>query len=278
MYRGRVLGSEYFGRYFFADSGSGRVWPVARQLDPATGRASSTGTVDHSAEIGALGSIVSFAEDSSGELYLALYSGRVVKLVRSGAAPSAPTNLTSQTTGRVVQLAWTGASGATQYRIEAGSRTGAADLAAIDTGSGQTTFTANGVGDGVYYARVKALSGVTASAASNEVVIGAGAIRADVFEQRAARRVLRPGASGECLRGERGLERGDPANTGLNARPHSFPDWFEVAFLRDEMRRASGTLRSTDSLARSFVVRRVMRCMESDSGVFGFFVSARITL
>ena len=175
VYRGRALGSEYFGRYFFADSGSGRLWSVAWQLDPATGRATATGTVDHSAEIGALGSIVSFAEDSSGELYLVLYSGRIVKLVRGGAAPSAPTNLTSQTAGRAVQLAWTGASGATQYRIEAGSRSGAADLAVIDTASGQTSFTANGVGDGVYYARVKALSGVTASSASNEVVIAIGA-------------------------------------------------------------------------------------------------------
>ncbi len=124
VYRGRALGSEYFGRYFFADSGSGRLWSVAWQLDPATGRATATGTVDHSAEIGALGSI---------------------------------------------------ASGATQYRIEAGSRSGAADLAVIDTASGQTSFTANGVGDGVYYARVKALSGVTASSASNEVVIAVGA-------------------------------------------------------------------------------------------------------
>jgi glucose/arabinose dehydrogenase len=175
VYRGRALGSEYFGRYFLADSGSGRLWSVAWQLDPATGRATVTGSVDHSAEIGAVGSIVSFAEDASGELYLVLYSGRIVKLVGSGAAPSAPGNLTSQTTGRAVQLTWTGVSGATQYRIEAGSRSGAAELAIIDTGSGQESFTANGVGDGVYYVRVKALAGVTASAASNEVVIAIGA-------------------------------------------------------------------------------------------------------
>ncbi len=175
VYRGRALGTDYFGRYFFADSGSGHLWSVAWQLDPATGRATATSVVDHAPEIGAVGSIVSFAEDGSGELYLILYSGRIVKLVTDRVAPAAPANLTSQTSGRTVMLAWTGVSGATQYRIEAGSRAGAADLAVVDTGSAQTSFTANGVGDGVYYVRVRALVGATASAESNEVVTSIGA-------------------------------------------------------------------------------------------------------
>src|SRR4029077_2982336 len=90
------------------------------------------------------GGVVSFAEDGTGELYLILISGQIVKIVSNGAAPSAPTNLTSQTSGRTVTLAWGGASGATQYRIEAGSRAGAADLAVIDTGTTQTPFPAAG--------------------------------------------------------------------------------------------------------------------------------------
>jgi glucose/arabinose dehydrogenase len=174
VYRGRALGGEFFGRYFLADAGNGHLWSVAWQLDPA-GRATVTNVVDHSPEIGALGSIVSFAEDGSGELYLIIYSGRIVKLVVDRPALAAPTNLTSQTSGRTVTLAWAGVGGATQYRIEAGSRAGAADLAVIDTGSAQTSFTANGVGDGVYYVRVRALIGATASAESNEVIIAIGA-------------------------------------------------------------------------------------------------------
>jgi hypothetical protein len=177
VYRGRTLGTDYFGRYFFADSGSGHLWSVAWQPDPATGRATVTSVVDHTSEIGGLGSIVSFAEDPGGELYLIIYDGRIVKLVVDRPATAAPTNLTAQTSGPTVTLAWTGAQGATQYRIEAGSRAGASDLAVIDTGSTQTSFTASGVGDGVYYVRVRALNGATASDVSNEVVITIGAAR-----------------------------------------------------------------------------------------------------
>jgi glucose/arabinose dehydrogenase len=179
VYRGRALGADFFGRYFFADAGSGRLWSAAWQIDPATGRATATSVVDHSAEIGALGSIVSFGEDLSGELYLVVYGfgagGGIVKLVADRTTPAAPTNLTSQTSERAVTLMWNGVSGATQYRIEAGSRAGASDLAVIDTASAQTSFTANGVGDGVYYVRVRAINGATAGAESNEIVIAIGA-------------------------------------------------------------------------------------------------------
>jgi glucose/arabinose dehydrogenase len=177
VYRGRALGTDYFGRYFFADSGSGHLWSVAWQADPAAARASVTSIVDHTSEIGALGSIVSFAEDPSGELYLIIYGGRIVKLVVDRPSTAAPTNLAAQTSGRTVTLEWTGASGATQYRIEVGSRAGSSDLAAVDTGSTQTSFTASGVGDGVYYVRVRALNGATASDLSNEVVIAIGVAR-----------------------------------------------------------------------------------------------------
>src|SRR5262249_17478337 len=174
VYRGRALGGDFFGRYFFADEGNGHVWSIAWQLDQATGRGSITSVVDHTAEIGVLGPISSFAEDASGELYMMVYgsgaAGRIVKLVTARtASPAAPANVTSQISGGSVTLGWGGVSGATQYRIEAGSRSGATDLAVIDTGSAQATFTATDVGDGVYYVRVRAIAGVTSSAPSNEV-------------------------------------------------------------------------------------------------------------
>src|SRR5262249_56299182 len=112
------------------------------------------------------------------DVYLIIYGfgagGRIVKLVSDHVAPTAPANLTQQVSGRTVTLGWSGVSGATQYRIEAGSRPGASDLALVDTGSAQTTFTASGVGDGVYYVRVRAIVGASASGASNEGAVAIG--------------------------------------------------------------------------------------------------------
>jgi len=170
VYRGRALGGNYYGRYFVADAGSGHLWSVTWGFD-AGGRPNASNAIDHSPELGSTYPIVSFLEDTSGELYLIVYSGQVLKLVTNNATPSAPTNLTSQVSGRTVTLSWTGVSGATQYRLAAGSRAAAADLAVIDTGSTQTSFVATGVGDGVYYVRVRAVTGTTASAESNEVVV-----------------------------------------------------------------------------------------------------------
>src|SRR5436190_621338 len=129
------------------DAASGHLWSVASRFDTG-GRASASNAIDHSPELGSTYPIVSFLEDTSGELYLIVISGQVLKLMTNNATPSAPTNLTSQVSGRTVTLSWTGVSGATEYRLAAGSRAGAADLAVIDTGSTQTTFVATGVGDG----------------------------------------------------------------------------------------------------------------------------------
>ena len=137
-----------FGRYFFGDFVSGRIWSVAWQPDGA-GNATVTNIVEHTAEIGSVGPISSFGVDASGELYLVILGG-LLKLVVNAPAPAAPSNLTAQTNGRTVSLSWTGAAGAARSRIEAGSRSGAADLAIFDTGSTQTSFTAVSVPDGTY--------------------------------------------------------------------------------------------------------------------------------
>ena len=85
VYRGRGLGAAYFGRYFYADFGSRRLWSIGWQPDSATGRATVIDTIDHSSEIGNVGPITSFGVDRSGELYLVIYdagaAGRVVKLI-----------------------------------------------------------------------------------------------------------------------------------------------------------------------------------------------------
>ena len=172
VYRGRALGAIYVGRYFFADYGSGRLWSVAWQPDGA-GNAAVTNIVEHTAEIGSVGPISSFGVDAGGELYLVILSGRVLKLIVNAPAPAAPSNLTAQTSGRSVMLSWSGAAGAAQYRIEAGSRSGAADLAVFDTGSPQTSFTAVSVPDGTYFVRVRAI-GAAVSDPSNEVVVTIG--------------------------------------------------------------------------------------------------------
>jgi glucose/arabinose dehydrogenase len=173
VYRGRDLGGGYTGRYFYADYGTGTLWSISWQAN-ASGGATVTGTIDHRSEVGDVGGVMSFAMDSNGELYLLFFS-RVSKLISTApAGPVAPTNLTAQTTGRTVNLGWTGVTGATQYRLEAGSRTGASDLASFDTGSPQASFVASGVPDGVYFVRVRALTGANPSAASNEVVVAVG--------------------------------------------------------------------------------------------------------
>ena len=166
VYRGHALGAAYYGRYFVGDWGLGRLWSVGWAFDGG-GRPTAFNPIDHTPEVGSI-QVAAFIEDLSGELYLVDYTGRLLKLVASSLAP---TNLTYQISGRTVTLSWTGASGATQYRIAAGSRAGAADLAVIDTGSTETTFTATNVPDGTYYVRVSAVAGGGASAESNEIVI-----------------------------------------------------------------------------------------------------------
>ncbi len=89
VYRGRALGDDYAGRYFFADFTSNRVWSVALTVDPRTGEATAGSIVEHTPELGsAATSISSFGVDSAGELYLVSYSGTVYRL--EGDTPAAP--------------------------------------------------------------------------------------------------------------------------------------------------------------------------------------------
>lgn len=88
-------------------------------------------------------------------------------------APGAPGGLTIvSNSGGTVTFSWSAAAGGpTSYVIEAGSTSGAANLANSDLGSTATTFTATGVGRGTYFVRVKGKNACGTGAASNEVTL-----------------------------------------------------------------------------------------------------------
>src|SRR5207247_5956134 len=74
-------------------------------------------------------------------------------------APSAPTNLAASVSGSTVVLRWTApasACAATSYLLQAGSTSGASNLA--NTPVGGTSLTATNVGNGTYYIRVIAVN------------------------------------------------------------------------------------------------------------------------
>ena len=93
VYRGRLLGSEYRGRYFFADFVTGRVWSLGITVDGG-GEGRPNGIIEHTAEMGGsatTGNISSFGVDADGELFIVSYSrGMVLRLIGD---PSAPVNL-----------------------------------------------------------------------------------------------------------------------------------------------------------------------------------------
>ena len=93
------------------------------------------------------------------------------------AVPLAPTNLTSSVSGSTVTLYWNAASSgpkAGTYVVEAGSFTGAKDLAVFSTGNTSTSITAENVGTGIYFVRIRAQNDAGQSAPSNEVVVTVG--------------------------------------------------------------------------------------------------------
>jgi Tol biopolymer transport system component len=102
-------------------------------------------------------------------------SNEIIVFVGAAVAPpGAPTGLTASASGSTVTLSWTApASGGApaSYVVEAGSRSGAADLANFRTGTAATTFTANSVGAGTYFVRVRASNASGTGAPSNEAIL-----------------------------------------------------------------------------------------------------------
>ena len=79
VYRGRSLGNQYRGRYFFADY-FGRVWSLGLTLG-SNGEAGVNGISEHTTELGGpsvLGNISSFGVDLDGELFIVSHTRGVV--------------------------------------------------------------------------------------------------------------------------------------------------------------------------------------------------------
>jgi hypothetical protein len=102
-------------------------------------------------------------------------SNEVTVVVGGGGCivPNAPGTLTFTVAGSLVNLAWsppTSGPAAVAYVVEAGSASGLANLAVIDTGSPVLALSANAP-PGRYFVRVRARTACGAGPASNEVVI-----------------------------------------------------------------------------------------------------------
>ncbi len=111
----------------------------------------------------------------------ACFSGALVNtraLAGGITAPGAPGRLSVTVSGSSVTFVWsppTSGDPALSYILEAGSTSGAANLANLATDSTATTLSASGVGAGTYFVRVRAQNAGGVSPASNEVVVVVGA-------------------------------------------------------------------------------------------------------
>lgn len=86
--------------------------------------------------------------------------------------PGAPVNLTATVSGGTATISWSGPSTgglATSYVLEAGSASGAANLATVAVSA--TSFVAPGIPRGTYFLRVKAVNAVGTGPASAEVTL-----------------------------------------------------------------------------------------------------------
>jgi glucose/arabinose dehydrogenase len=92
VYRGRLLGSAFNGRYFFADFIAGRVWALTLNVNSQSGEASVAQVTEYTAALGGqsqLGRISSFGIDSEGELYIVSHDqGRILRLLAPPPTPS----------------------------------------------------------------------------------------------------------------------------------------------------------------------------------------------
>jgi hypothetical protein len=88
------------------------------------------------------------------------------------APPPAPTALTFSKNGSILTLMWTGSTGATVYRLQAGTGSGLANAFDGDVGGGTSQqFNVSGVPAGTYFVRISARNACGASGPSNEVAI-----------------------------------------------------------------------------------------------------------
>lgn len=88
VYRGSALGASFRGRYFFGDFVSSRVWSTRLTVNAATGEATASDLIEHTADLGAAAaSPSSFGVDAAGELYVVNYTGRIHRITGTGVEP-----------------------------------------------------------------------------------------------------------------------------------------------------------------------------------------------
>lgn len=88
VYRGTMLGCEFFGRYFYGDFVSRRLFSIGLAIDPNTGEATVTNEIEHTNDVGGtgfVGNLSSFGVDANGELYLVDYNGTIRRLLPENA-------------------------------------------------------------------------------------------------------------------------------------------------------------------------------------------------
>jgi len=91
VYRGQALGAAYQGRYFFADYVAARVWSIALTVNASTGEATASGLVEHTGDLGPIGSVSSFGVDAAGELYALSHTrGIIYRILGPQTAPPSP--------------------------------------------------------------------------------------------------------------------------------------------------------------------------------------------
>ena len=96
VYRGTALGSQYVGRYFYADFIFRRVWSIALIYDQ-NGEAVAQDLREHTEDLSMPpGNITSMGVDAAGELYLVFYGGEVWKIGKDapGPGPGEPASFT----------------------------------------------------------------------------------------------------------------------------------------------------------------------------------------
>jgi hypothetical protein len=92
-------------------------------------------------------------------------------------APGAPTAFVTFASGTSVRMTWRApATGGTPtaYTIESGSSSGLSDIASFSTGSNAPSFSADRVGLGTYYVRVRGTNAAGAGPVSNESILVVG--------------------------------------------------------------------------------------------------------
>ncbi len=178
----------------FTASASGSTVNLA-WLAPATG-GTATAYVIEAGSVPGGANLANFSTGSTATAFSASGVGAGVYYLRvkatNGAGPSAASNeatmvvgggcssapgapsafAVSGNSGGTISFTWGASSGSpTSYVIEAGSISGASNLANADLGTSATAYTAFGVGRGTYFVRLRAKNGCGTSGVSNELVL-----------------------------------------------------------------------------------------------------------